>query len=136
MGRGITENNGCAGGHGSESVPSCQSVLQDFDSSGKRSYITIQEGWYELMHKTITVELDRELWELFRPFYQHPQEAMKEVAVLELYRRREISSGKAAELLGMERFEFIRHASRLGIPYFDMDEVELADEVRQALKPG
>ena len=86
------------------------------------------------MHKTITVELDRELWELFRPFYQHPQEAMKEVAVLELYRRREISSGKAAELLGMERFEFIRYASRLGIPYFDMDEVELADEIRQAKK--
>ena len=34
------------------------------------------------MPKTITVELDRELWDLFRPFYQHPQEAMKEVAVL------------------------------------------------------
>ena len=84
------------------------------------------------MHKSITVKLDRELWELFRPFYQHPQEAMKEVAILELYRRREISSGKAAELLGMERFEFIRYASRLGISYFDMDDVELADEVHQA----
>ncbi len=86
------------------------------------------------MPKTITVELDRELWELFRPFYQHPQQAVKEVAVLELYRRREISSGKAAELLGLERFEFIRYASRLGIPYFDMDDLELADEVSQALK--
>jgi len=84
------------------------------------------------MEKTITVELDRELWELFRPFYQHPQQAMKEVAVLELYRRREISSGRAAELLGLERFEFIRYAIRLGIPYFDMDALELADEVRRA----
>ena len=86
------------------------------------------------MNKSISVELDRELWELLRPYYQHPQEALKEVAILELYRRREISSGKAAELLGMERFEFIRHAGRLGIPYFDMDDLELADEVRQAKK--
>jgi predicted HTH domain antitoxin len=81
---------------------------------------------------TITVELERELWELYRSFYQRPEEAVKEVAVMELYRRREISSGKAAELLGMERFEFIRHAARLGIPFFDLDETELAEEVRQA----
>ncbi|MFN3763868.1 MAG: UPF0175 family protein, partial [Anaerolineae bacterium] len=47
-------------------------------------------------------------------------------------RRREISSGKAAGLLGMERFEFVRYAARLGIPFFDMDETELAGEVRQA----
>ncbi len=86
------------------------------------------------MATTITVQLERELWELFRPFYQRPDEAMKEVAVLELYRRREISSGKAAELLGMERFEFVRHAGRLGIPFFDLDETELAEEVQRAVE--
>ena len=86
------------------------------------------------MATTITVHLERELWELFRPFYQRPDEAMKEVAVLELYRRREISSGKAAELLGMERFEFVRHAGRLGIPFFDLDETELAEEVQRAVE--
>jgi len=37
-----------------------------------------------------------------------------------LYRRGTISSGKAAELLSMSRWEFIHHASRLGIPYFAM----------------
>ncbi len=88
------------------------------------------------MSETITVTLERELWELYRPFYQQPEEAIKEVAVLELYRRREISSGKAAELLGMNRFEFIRHAARLGIPFFDMDESELAKEVHQAEAGG
>jgi predicted HTH domain antitoxin len=86
------------------------------------------------MSTTITVQLERELWELFRPFYQRPDEAVKEVAVLELYRRREISSGKAAELLGMERFEFIRYAGRLGIPFFDLDETELAEEVQRAVE--
>ena len=84
------------------------------------------------MSATITVHLERELWELFRPFYQHPDQAVKEIAVLELYRRREISSGKAAELLGMERFEFVRYAARLGIPYLDLDENELAEEIRRA----
>ncbi|MBN1485049.1 MAG: UPF0175 family protein [Chloroflexia bacterium] len=85
------------------------------------------------MSTMITVQFERELWELFRPFYQRPDEALREVAVLELYRRREISSGKAAELLGMERFEFVHYAGRLGIPFFDLDEDELIAEVRQAV---
>ncbi len=53
---------------------------------------------------------------------------VKELAVLELYRRHLVSGGKAAELLGMERFEFIRYASRLGIPFMDMSPEEMADE--------
>ena len=48
--------------------------------------------------------------------------------VLELYRRGAISSGKAAELLSMKRIDFIKHASRLGIPYIDMTEDEWAAE--------
>jgi predicted HTH domain antitoxin len=81
------------------------------------------------MSSTISIKLERELWDLFRPHYQHPDQAIKEIAVLELYRRREISSGKAAEMLGMERFEFVRYASRMGIPFFDMDEHELEEEI-------
>jgi predicted HTH domain antitoxin len=47
--------------------------------------------------------------------------------VLELYRRGTISSGKAGELLGMQRNDFVQHASRLGIPYFALtaDEWDL-----------
>lgn len=84
------------------------------------------------MEATITVQIERRLWELFRPYYQDPEEALREVSVLELYRRRYISSGKAAELLGMGRFEFVRYAGRLGIPFFDLDETELAEEVKRA----
>jgi len=29
----------------------------------------------------------------------------------------------------MERSEFIRYASRIGIPYLDMDEQEIEDEI-------
>jgi predicted HTH domain antitoxin len=84
------------------------------------------------MSATISVTIERELWELFRPYYRDPSQAFKEIAVLELYRRREVSSGKAAELLGTGRFEFVRYASRLGIPFFDLDEMDLADEIHQA----
>jgi predicted HTH domain antitoxin len=58
----------------------------------------------------------------------------RESIVLELYRQGKISSGKAAELLGMPRIAFIQHASDLGIPFFDMTEEEWRAEVDQARK--
>lgn len=44
--------------------------------------------------------------------------------MLELYRRGIVSSGKAAELLGMQRFDFVRYADKLGIPFFRMSKEE------------
>ena len=54
---------------------------------------------------------------------------LRELAVLELYRRRVLTSGRAAELLDLAREEFVRHASRVGIPYFELDEIELEREL-------
>ncbi|MCC6036969.1 MAG: UPF0175 family protein [Armatimonadetes bacterium] len=59
-----------------------------------------------------------------------PQQTIKECVVLELYRRGEISSGKAAELLGMSRLEFIQYSGRLGIPFFRYSPEELEAELR------
>jgi predicted HTH domain antitoxin len=59
-----------------------------------------------------------------------PLQAIKECVVLELYRRGEISSGKAAELLGMSRLEFIQYSGRLGIPFFRYSPEELEAELR------
>ena len=71
-----------------------------------------------------------ELISVLRPLTDQPLEGYaEELMVLELYRRRQISSGKAAELLGMERVAFIQYASRLGIAFFDMSEQELATEL-------
>ena len=78
---------------------------------------------------TVTIELERELVNLFHHVNGRPEDKLKEYLVLELYRRREISSGKAAELLGMERIEFIHYSSRLGIPFLDLDEHELQEEI-------
>ena len=78
----------------------------------------------------IAVELGSGLAEVLRPLADRPLDSfVKELAVLELYRRRLISSGKAAELLEMERFEFVRYASRLGIPFLDMSSDELDAEL-------
>ncbi|MEW6620079.1 MAG: UPF0175 family protein [bacterium] len=55
-----------------------------------------------------------------------------EYLILELYRLGEISSGKAAQFLEMERVEFIRFACRLGIPFIDMDEEELLKDYTNA----
>ncbi|MBI2447293.1 MAG: UPF0175 family protein [Candidatus Omnitrophica bacterium] len=55
-----------------------------------------------------------------------------EYLILELYRLGEISSGKAAQYLDMERFEFVRFASRLGIPFIEMEKEEILEDYESA----
>jgi predicted HTH domain antitoxin len=79
-----------------------------------------------------TISVDDDLLAVLPGTHPGPAEQIRQLAVLELYRRRVISSGKTAELLRRDRGEFIRYASRLGIPYVDLDEVELAREIEGA----
>jgi predicted HTH domain antitoxin len=62
--------------------------------------------------------------------YQDSATAIKEAAVLELYREGKISGGKAAEILNMERFEFIKYAGLKGIAYIRISPEELNEEVQ------
>ena len=50
--------------------------------------------------------------------------------VLGLYQERRISAGKAAELLGMDKREFVRLLARKEMAYFDYSDQELEDEFR------
>ncbi len=77
---------------------------------------------------SVKIEIDEPLAAILQRTNQPVQVAGREMIVLELYRRGTISSGKAAEILGMPRIDFIKHASRLGIPYIDMTEEEWAAE--------
>ncbi len=81
---------------------------------------------------TFSLDLEEDLVALLRQLNQPVQRAARELMVLELYRRGTISSGKAAELLGMSRWEFIRHASHLGIPYFAMTADEWEAERKRS----
>jgi predicted HTH domain antitoxin len=60
------------------------------------------------------------------------EQTAREMIVFELYRQSLVSSGKAAELLGIPRLEFIRHTSELGIPYFRFTEDEWQAEVAES----
>jgi predicted HTH domain antitoxin len=77
---------------------------------------------------SVKIEIEEPLAGILHRTNQPVEVAGREMIVLELYRRGTISSGKAAEILGMSRIEFIKHASRLGIPYIDMTEDEWAAE--------
>ena len=79
---------------------------------------------------TILLDLEDELTTLLGTDKGQIERAVREVIVLELYRRRELSSGKAAELLGMPLEEFMTYTSRLGIPFFDMSAEEWDEELR------
>ena len=78
--------------------------------------------------KTVQLELEDELVEAMSSLNQPMPQAARELIVMELYRRGTISSGKAAELLGLSKPEFIEHSSRCGIPYLAMTDSEWAVE--------
>ena len=58
------------------------------------------------------------------------EEAIKEFSAPGLYLVHKISAGKAAELLGIRKIEFIRLMARKGIPCFDYSDEELENEFR------
>jgi hypothetical protein len=73
---------------------------------------------------SVTLQLEENLVALLHQLNQPVQNTAREMIVLELYRRGMISSGKAGELLGMPRWDFVRYASHLGLPYWEMTEDE------------
>ncbi len=61
------------------------------------------------------------------------QRAALEAATLQLYRTHAISSGRAAEMLGVPLESFLLWASARGVAVFDLDETSLDDEVTASL---
>ncbi len=81
---------------------------------------------------TISLALEDELAALLREGHQPVEQSAREIIILELYRRGAISSGKAAQLLDMTRWELVRYASRLGLPFFNMTADEWKSELETA----
>ena len=80
----------------------------------------------------VHVELDHDLVALLEDLRRPVKQAARELIVLELYREGELSSGRAAELLGMPRGDFIRHASARGIPYLQLSAEEPRREIEDS----
>ena len=79
---------------------------------------------------TLEVTFPNDLFALLGYSKPHAAEAVREFSVLGLYQERRISTGKAAELLGIGKREFARLLARKGIAYFDYSHEELADELQ------
>jgi len=60
----------------------------------------------------------------------------KEVIVLELLRKREISQGKAAELLEIDRETLFDLMSKYDIPVISMTDIELKEELTRDIFSG
>ncbi len=78
----------------------------------------------------VEVTLSKDLFEMLGYSKSRAEEAMKEFSVLGLYLEQRISAGKAAELLGVRKREFVRLLARRGIPYFDYTDEGLDEEFR------
>jgi len=59
----------------------------------------------------------------------------REAIVLDLVRRGQISMGRGARELGIDRLAFMRRSSANGIPVFDLSEDEWEAEVRRIGDP-
>jgi predicted HTH domain antitoxin len=51
---------------------------------------------------------------------------------LKLYELRRLSLGKAAQLCGMPRLNFINEIGRMGIPVINLDDDQIRDELKNA----
>ena len=77
----------------------------------------------------VPVQLDPDIVDLLEELGRPTREAARELIVLGLYGQGELSSGRAAQLLGKDREHFIRYASARGIPYFQMTGEEVQREI-------
>ena len=59
-------------------------------------------------------------------------EALRFLAAAKLYELGRLSSGKAAELAGMERVEFLHSLAEIGVPAINLRDEEIEAEIRAA----
>lgn len=90
-----------------------------------------RDGYYPSM-STLQLQLDDELVKVLNDLDGPMDEAVRELMVIELYRRELISSGKAAQLLRLPLKDFLQKTGRLGIPFLRMNSQELEDEIQRS----
>lgn len=81
------------------------------------------------MMKAISIEFPDEVVELFGE--NELEASLRKWAVLELLRAGKLSSGKAAEILGMTRWEFMELMSDYDVPMADFPEEELERQLTE-----
>jgi predicted HTH domain antitoxin len=82
---------------------------------------------------TIAVELPAVVVQLLGPTLEEAARHLKELAFIELFRQGEVSSGWAAEQLGISKTDFLDLLYSHDVPYFDLSEEELRQQVETAM---
>lgn len=83
----------------------------------------------------LTVELPEVVVRLLASTPEEAALRLKELALIELFRQGEVSSGWAAEQLGITKDDFLDLLYRHGVPYIDMTDEEFLEQLKAA-KPS
>ncbi len=78
----------------------------------------------------VQINLHEDVSELLGDSPEQIERSALEIIVLDLYRRHQISVGRAAALLGLDQLSFIRWSGSLGVPFFDMTADDWEQELR------
>ena len=78
---------------------------------------------------TLSLNLPQELIPILEANEAELEGRILELIVLELVRQQRISTGKAAELLGISKWEFVSKMGENNIPYFTESSEEFVSQV-------
>jgi predicted HTH domain antitoxin len=79
---------------------------------------------------TLSVELPESVVQLLAPTAQEASARLAELALIELFRQGELSGGKAAELLGLSRAEWLDLLARHEVPHAVVTEESLEHDLK------
>ena len=80
----------------------------------------------------ITLELPTDLLTSLKIPKSELEDRAKDWVVLELFQEAKISAGKAGQILGISKVQFIELLNQHGLPYLDASAQELAQEIAAA----
>ncbi|MBI1743832.1 UPF0175 family protein [Candidatus Acetothermia bacterium] len=80
--------------------------------------------------KKVEVELPEELWKLAGIPAKKASAKFQEILVAELVRQGKLSQGRAAELLGVDRWEIMDLLAKYDVPTTSLTEAELDCELQ------
>ncbi len=85
--------------------------------------------------QTVTLprmEVDRSILLSLKNTTDELAEKMKRYTAIALYRKGQLSLGKAAQMCGMERLDFIDVLKQEGVPVFDYDAAQIREIAEDA----
>jgi predicted HTH domain antitoxin len=82
---------------------------------------------------SLTVELPESVVQLLGSTTEQAARHLAELAFIDLFRRGEVSSGWAAEHLKIDKRDFLDLLFDHDVPYFDLSEDELRQQVEAAM---